>query len=68
MELHEYQASVGYDSLLLLVNMNTSPGIPVVDFEPFLRGSPQDRRYVASTIDIALSTVGFMYLVNYGID
>src|SRR5437762_5449175 len=47
---------------------NMSSAIPLIDFDPFLNGSARDREHVASTIDAALSSVGFIYLSNHGID
>jgi hypothetical protein len=42
--------------------------IPLIDFHPFLHGNPLDRAQVAAAIDASLSTVGFIYLRNHGID
>jgi isopenicillin N synthase-like dioxygenase len=44
------------------------PAIPSIDFKPFLRGSAGDRQRIASTIDEALSSVGFIRLHNHGIE
>ena len=41
--------------------------IPSVDFSRF-NGSGHDRRQIASEIDNALSTIGFFYLINHGIE
>ena len=42
--------------------------IPSIDFSPFLRGSAGDRQQIASAIDEALSSVGFVRLHNHGIE
>jgi len=44
------------------------PTIPSIDFNPFLRGSAGDRQRIASAIDLALSSVGFIHLHNHGIE
>lgn len=41
--------------------------IPVIDFAPFLTGTPQDRAAVAAEIDRACRTIGFFYLTNHGV-
>jgi len=41
--------------------------IPVVDFAPFLHGSPAERRAVARGIGEACRNIGFFYLVNHGV-
>ncbi len=41
--------------------------IPVIDFEPFLAGGPDDRRRVAEAIGDACRHTGFFYIVNHGI-
>jgi isopenicillin N synthase-like dioxygenase len=43
------------------------PSIPSIDFSGF-HGSVRDRQQVASEIDNALSTIGFFYLINHGIE
>jgi isopenicillin N synthase-like dioxygenase len=43
------------------------PAIPSIDFKPFLRGSAGDRQQIASTVDEALSSMGFIRLHNHGI-
>jgi hypothetical protein len=45
-----------------------TPDIPLIDFSPFLHGSARDRAQVASSIDKAFKSCGFMYLRNHGID
>jgi len=42
--------------------------IPSIDFNPFLCGSAGDRQRIASGIDQALSSVGFIHLHNHGIE
>ncbi len=58
----------GADSGNSLPKMVMNGDIPWVDFKAFLHGSAHDRERVASTIDAALSSVGFIYLSNHGID
>ena len=41
--------------------------IPVVDFEPFLKGDLAARRQVAATIGRACREVGFFYVKNHGV-
>ncbi|MCJ1245559.1 hypothetical protein MMC30_002763 [Trapelia coarctata] len=48
--------------------MDQDIDIPVIDFKPFLHGSAIDRQHVASTVDEALRSVGFLYITNHGID
>jgi hypothetical protein len=45
-----------------------TPDIPVIDFSLFLHGSARDRAQVASSIDMAFKSCGFMHLRNHGID
>lgn len=42
--------------------------IPAIDFSRFLAVSASDRQEVISEIDNALISVGFVYLLNHGID
>ena len=51
----------------MALNPNT-PDIPLIDFSPFLAGSAEDRARVASIIDAAFESRGFLYLTNHGID
>lgn len=44
------------------------PDIPLIDFRPFLLGSPSERENVASSVDAGLCSTGFIYLQNHGID
>lgn len=44
------------------------PTVPSIDFKPFLCGSASDRLRIASEIDEALSSVGFIQLHNHGIE
>ena len=44
------------------------PTVPSIDFKPFLYGSPGDRQRIASEIDEALGSVGFIQLHNHGIE
>ncbi|KAL9128123.1 MAG: hypothetical protein Q9217_003144 [Psora testacea] len=44
------------------------PTIPSIDFNPFLRGSAGGRQRIASAINGALSSVGFIHLHNHGIE
>lgn len=48
--------------------MYTKTSIPLIDFDHFLNGSTHDREKVASTIDAAFRSVGFVYLSNHGVD
>jgi isopenicillin N synthase-like dioxygenase len=48
--------------------MDQGPNIQLIDFHPFLHGSSEDRRNVASCIDEALQSAGFIYLRNHGIE
>ncbi|PGH19411.1 hypothetical protein AJ80_03911 [Polytolypa hystricis UAMH7299] len=41
--------------------------IPVIDFAPFLTGTPSDRKAVGLTITNAFKHSGFIYLKNHGI-
>lgn len=41
--------------------------IPLIDFGPFLSGSPADRRRVAQDIAQACESIGFLYLKNHGV-
>jgi isopenicillin N synthase-like dioxygenase len=41
--------------------------IPVVDFGPFLHGSPAERKAVARKIGEACRNIGFFYLINHGV-
>lgn len=52
------------------IMMDTPPGleIPIVDFKPFLQGSTHDRQLAATSVNSALSSVGFFYLQNHGIE
>ena len=45
-----------------------TPDIPLIDFSPFINGSAGDRAQVAVSIDSALTSHGFIYLSNHGID
>ena len=48
--------------------MASIDNIPLIDFTKYLQGTSQDREDVAHAIDEGLSSVGFIYLRNYGID
>ena len=41
--------------------------IPLVDFGPFLHGSPAERKAVARKIGEACRNIGFLYLVNHDV-
>ncbi|PGG96735.1 hypothetical protein AJ79_09463 [Helicocarpus griseus UAMH5409] len=41
--------------------------IPVIDFEPYLTGTPSDKHAVGMSITNAFKTSGFLYLKNHGI-
>jgi isopenicillin N synthase-like dioxygenase len=41
--------------------------VPMVDFEPFLKGNAADRRAVADTIAHACNRIGFFYLKGHGV-
>jgi isopenicillin N synthase-like dioxygenase len=42
--------------------------LPTIDFAPFRAGGAQQRRKVATEIDDACESAGFMYLRNHGVD
>lgn len=44
------------------------PTVPSINFKPFLYGSAGDRQLIASEIDEALRSVGFIQLRNHGIE
>jgi len=44
------------------------PTVPSIDLQPFLYGSAGDRQRIASEIDEALGSVGFIQLHNHGIE
>lgn len=48
--------------------MDIQSSIPLIDFDLFRNGSTDEREMVASNIDAAFRSVGFVYLSNYGID
>lgn len=48
--------------------MVSSNSIPLIDFAAYLNGTTQDREDVAMAIDEGLSSVGFIYVSNHGID
>ncbi|KAM0805218.1 thymine dioxygenase [Usnea florida] len=48
--------------------MNQDSTVPLIDFSQFLHGSADERERVASNIDEAFRSVGFLYLCNHGID
>lgn len=48
--------------------MDVNRNIPLIDFGPFLHGCVEERKRVASAVDAALSSVGFIYLTNHGIE
>ena len=41
--------------------------IPLIDFQPFLAGSRNDRLAVAQQVRDACETIGFLYLRNHGV-
>jgi isopenicillin N synthase-like dioxygenase len=41
--------------------------IPIIDFAPFLNGSPEERLAIAREIGAACEEVGFFYLANHGV-
>ncbi|PYH90425.1 Clavaminate synthase-like protein [Aspergillus ellipticus CBS 707.79] len=41
--------------------------IPIIDFEPFLNGTPADKHEVAMSVVGAFKTSGFLYLKDHGI-
>jgi isopenicillin N synthase-like dioxygenase len=41
--------------------------IPIIDLEPFLKGTPSAKKSVAATVTSAFKTSGFLYLKNHGI-
>ena len=48
--------------------MSEDSTVPLIDFNQFLHGSTDERERVASIIDEAFRSVGFLYLCNHGID
>ena len=50
------------------MNVHMNSTVPSIDFKPFLCGSSSDRREIASEIDEALGSVGFIQLCNHGIE
>ena len=48
--------------------MNEDSAVPLINFSQFLHGSTDDRKRVASIIDEAFRSAGFLYLCNHGID
>ena len=50
------------------LDMNTESSIPLINFGHFLNGSTDERSKVASSIDAAFRSVGFVYLSNHGMD
>ncbi len=51
-----------------MATISADPDIPLIDFKPFLHGSIRDREEVAASIDAGLSSTGFIYLINHGIN
>ena len=47
--------------------MQGTASLPVVDFGPFLAGTPEGRRAVAREIGAACEGMGFFYLANHGV-
>jgi hypothetical protein len=45
----------------------TSNSIPVISFEPFLKGDREQRAQVAQDVYQAFHDVGFLYLKDFGI-
>ena len=45
----------------------TGDAIPIIDFEPFLKGSDNDKRAVARKIDDACRHIGFLVLAGHGV-
>jgi isopenicillin N synthase-like dioxygenase len=41
--------------------------IPIVDFGAFLKDTQEEKEQVATQIDNAFRTAGFMYLKNHGV-
>ena len=50
------------------VNDHMNPTVPSIDFKPSICGSSSDRLRIASELDEALSSVGFIELRNHGIE
>jgi isopenicillin N synthase-like dioxygenase len=44
-----------------------TPGIPLIDISPFLRGDEADRRAVAAAVDTACAEIGFLLVSGHGI-
>jgi isopenicillin N synthase-like dioxygenase len=49
-------------------NMNEDTIHPVIDFQPFIHGTTEERAAVASAIDEALRSTTYFYLSGHGID
>src|SRR5437867_3362503 len=41
--------------------------VPVIDFGPFLKGTPAERKEVALEIGRACRDIGFFYIINHGV-
>ena len=62
------QQTVRHNKEAQSLDMSAEPSIPLIDFHQFVNGSIDKREQVASTIDAAFRSVGFIYLENHGID
>lgn len=51
-----------------LSSWTDAPEVPIIDFSKFLTGSVDARAMVASDVISAFTTIGFVTLVNHGID
>lgn len=54
------------DDLLVAAQIGLTE-IPIVDFSPFLEGTPEGRAHVAREIIHACETIGFFYLTGHGV-
>lgn len=48
--------------------MATSSAVPVIDLAPWFGGGPDGRAQVAREVDVALREIGFLLIVNHGVE
>lgn len=48
--------------------MVTSSAVPVIDLAPWFDGTTEGREKVAHEVDVALREIGFLLIVNHGVD
>src|SRR5262245_4885496 len=66
MTVHQQAVSAQLDPSLMAARLPLEQ-IPVIDFGPFLKGGPVERKAVARQIGEACRNIGFFYLVNHGV-